>query len=302
LSAAQLVNPETRLPTDRSRALAKRIFAELGDPEAGLRVAERFRPEDADLVGYLARNSTNALEALQTFPRYARLIGDSAVCSVEVLESTVEVSFGLSGGRKLLPQAVDYAVSVFVRAAREATFGRLRLLEARLSRPRPRRLEAYRRALCPSLGFDSEQCALVFSKPELETPFAHGNPRLRALLAKQADDVLSRLPEATSIDVRVRANVARRLADGLVGIDAIARDLGMSERTLRRRLRDAGHTYRELLDAVRSERAMALADQGGHSVTTIAQLSGFADATTFARAFRRWTGCAPNVYLRRAGR
>jgi AraC-like DNA-binding protein len=76
----------------------------------------------------------------------------------------------------------------------------------------------------------------------------------------------------------------------------------MSERTLRRRLRESGVTYRALVDAVRSERAIALADRGEHSVTAIAQLSGFADATAFARAFRRWTGSAPQAYLRRAQR
>jgi AraC-like DNA-binding protein len=302
LTEEQLVDPETRLPTERSRGLAKRIFAELKDPEVGLRVAERFRPGDADLVFYLSRQANNALEALQAMPRYARLIGDSAVCTVTLSPDTVELAFGLTGGRTPLPEAVDYAVTVFVRAAAAATSGKARLLSARLARPRPRRIEPYRRALCPALTFDAEQCALVFSKAELETPFSGGDPRLRTILAKQADEVLSRLPEAATLAARVRANIARKLADGAPNIDAVARDLGMSERTLRRRLQESGHSYRALVDAVRSERAIALADRGEHSVTTIAQLSGFADSTTFARAFRRWTGCAPQAYRRRAQR
>jgi AraC-like DNA-binding protein len=302
LTEEQLIDPETRLPTERSRALGKRLFAALGDPEVGLRVAERFRPEDADLVFYLAKQTKSALEAIEAFPRYARLIGDSAACTVTMSASTVELVFGLTGGRMPLPEAVDYTATVFARAAAAATFGKARLLRARLARPRPRRIEAYRRALCPSLTFEVEQSALVFSRVELETPFIGGDPRLRAILAKQADEVLSRVPDAATLPVRVRADVAKRLADGALGIGAVARDLGMSERTLRRRLRESGHSYRELLDAVRSERAIALADQGGHSVTTIAQLAGFADATTFARAFRRWTGCAPHAYRRRAQR
>ncbi|HVW26980.1 MAG TPA: AraC family transcriptional regulator ligand-binding domain-containing protein [Polyangiaceae bacterium] len=302
LSEERLVDPETRLPTERSRALGKRIFEKLGDPEAGLRAAERFRPEDGDLVFYLTRHSKTALEALQAFPRYARLIGDAALCSVAVSAHTVELSFGLTGGRTLLPEAVDYAVAVFARGAWAASFGKARLLEARLARPRPKRVEPYRRALCASVAFGSEQSTLVFSRSELEAPFSDVDPRLRAILTKQADGVLAELPAATTIAAAVRANVARRLEGGVVGIDSVARDLGMSERTLRRRLRESGHTYRALVDAVRSERAIALADQGNHNVTTIAQLSGFADATTFARAFRRWTGSAPHEYLRRSQR
>jgi hypothetical protein len=147
LTAEQLVDPETRLPTERSRALGKRIFAALKDPEAGLKVAERFRPEDADLIFYLARNSPSALEALRALAEYARLIGDSAVCSLTVSTNTVELAFGLTGGRTPLPEAVDYTVAVFARGAVAATLGRARLLKARLARPRPRHIEAYRRAI-----------------------------------------------------------------------------------------------------------------------------------------------------------
>lgn len=299
LTEAQLVDPETRLPTLRSRALAKRIFAALGDPQAGLRAAERFRPEDADLLGYVARHSSSALDALQLFPRYARLIGDSAVCTVTLSADTAEISFGLTGGRTLLPEAVDYAVAVFVRAARAVTFGNARLLQARLARPEPRQRAPYREALCPDVSFDEEASALVFSRAELQVPFDERDPRLRAILAKRAEAVLADLPEAVTLDALVRASVARRLPDGVLDAHSVARDLGMSERTLRRRLRDAGHTYRALVEAVRSERAIVLADRGEHSVTAIAGLCGFADGTAFARAFRRWTGYAPQAYLRR---
>jgi AraC-like DNA-binding protein len=302
LTDAQLVDPETRLPTLRSRALAQRIFAALGDPQAGLRAAERFRPEDADLLGYVARHSSTALEALQTIPRYARLIGDSASCTVTVSATTAELSFGLTGGRSPLPEAVDYAVVVFVRAVRAVTSGEARLLAVRLARPRPRQIEPYRRALsCPDVSFDEEESTLVFSRTELEMPLGENNPRLRAILTKRAEAVLSDLPEAPTLEAQVRASVARRLPNAALDARSVARDLGMSERTLRRRLREGGQTYRALVDGVRSEQALLLAGRGEHSVTAIAALCGFADGTAFARAFRRWTGSAPHEYSRNGG-
>jgi AraC-like DNA-binding protein len=299
LTEAQLVSPETRLPTLRSRALARRIFDALGDPQAGLLAGERFRLEDADLLGYVARHSSTALEALQSLPQYARLIGDSASCAVTLTPRTAEITFGLSGGRAPLAEALDYAALVFVRAVRAATAGQARLLTARLARPGPRNREPYRRLFCPDVSFDEEQSTLIFSRAELEIPLQEHDPRLRTILERRAEDVLSRLPETVTLEAQVRASVARRLPDGVLDARAAARELGTSERTLRRRLSEAGQTYRALVEAVRTERALSLADAGEHSVTEIAALCGFSDGTAFARAFRRWTGCAPHEYLRR---
>ena len=299
LTAAELVNPETRLGTTRSRGLAKSIFELLGDPEAGLRAAELFEPQDADLIGYIARHSATALGALQSLPQFARLIGDSAACDVTVAAGRVEVRFGLSGGRVPLPEATDYAASVFVRGVRAVTGGKARVLAVRLARPRPARLGRYRKVFGPNVAFDSDDNAIVFGESELRQPFSESNPRLHALLSQRAEQVLATLPEAASLDALVRASIGRRLTHAELGLGVIARELGMSERTLRRRLRESGQSYRSLLDAVRAERAVALADERRHTVTAIAQLVGFADPTAFARAFRRWTGCAPHAYLRR---
>lgn len=299
LTATELVNPETRLGTTRSRALAKCIFELLGDPEAGLRAAELFEPEDADLVGYIARHSASALAALESLPQYARLIGDSAACEVTVAAGRVEVRIGLSGGRRPLPEAIDYAAAVFVRGVRTVTGGKARVLAVRLSRPRPVRLVRYRAVFGTTLEFDSEDSAIVFGETELRQPFSESNPRLHALLAQRAEQVLATLPEATTLEGLVRTNIGRRLTHEQLDLGSIAHDLGMSERTLRRRLSESGQSYRSLLDAVRAERAIALADERRHTVTAIAQLVGFSDPTAFARAFRRWTGQAPQAYLRR---
>jgi AraC-like DNA-binding protein len=80
-------------------------------------------------------------------------------------------------------------------------------------------------------------------------------------------------------------------------LSEVASELGTSERTLRRRLAEAGTGYRALIDDVRRERALMLAHEGVHSVTAIAVQVGFADMTAFTRAFRRWTGSLPSDYL-----
>jgi AraC-like DNA-binding protein len=91
------------------------------------------------------------------------------------------------------------------------------------------------------------------------------------------------------------AAIARELraAEGAPTIDAIAAELGTSERTLRRRLRDHGVTFRALVDEVRRERARALVAGGGRPLIEVALEVGFSDASAFSHAFRRWFGHAP---------
>jgi AraC-like DNA-binding protein len=98
---------------------------------------------------------------------------------------------------------------------------------------------------------------------------------------------------------RARLQVAAGLDRGEVTADDVARRLRVAERTLRRRLGEAGTGYRELLDDVRRERALALAKDPRLSVSQIANQLGFSGATSFGRAFRRWTGVLPSLYARK---
>ena len=82
-------------------------------------------------------------------------------------------------------------------------------------------------------------------------------------------------------------------------LERIAWRCGLGERTLRRRLEEAGTSFRALVDEVRKERALALLEHEGN-VALVAQSLGFSDSTAFARAFRRWTLSLPHEHLRRS--
>jgi AraC-like DNA-binding protein len=296
LTEAQVLQPSTRLSPDLGRALGRELVSRMGDPEVGLRAAERIRLLDADLLGYLVRHSPSPLAAIEQIARYARLIGDTAAARVERARGQVVVTFGLPGGLQMLPEATDYLVACICRFVRDLSGGRARPIAVRLDRPRPRRPSAYRRFFeCP-VAFGAEYAALEYAEGCLTVPMREDDPRLVAILENRADEVMSTLPRHAGVVERVRAHIGRHLESGGRDLSTIAAELRMSERTVRRRLQDAGRSYRTLLDEVRRERALALVRQGDHTVGAIAQRVGFSDATAFARAFRRWTGVAPHEY------
>jgi AraC-like DNA-binding protein len=297
LSEATLVDPATRLSPELGRALGQALMERTGDSEIGLRAAAHFRLADLDLLGYLARNSDDLFAMFQALAQYARLLGDTAACTVERKQDVVSIRLGRSGGRHLLPGVSDFAAGVVARLVRELSRGAARPLLVELPRPRPRRPERYVRFFEAPVRFGTEEAALSFPATALSEPALDGDARLGAILRRQADQQLASLPPDAGLVERVRALLLAELEQGPGDLAQLAAQLCMSERSLRRHLSASGTGYRQLLDEVRRERALELAHEAELSVTSLAMKAGFGDATAFARAFRRWTGVLPGEYL-----
>jgi len=90
----------------------------------------------------------------------------------------------------------------------------------------------------------------------------------------------------------------RQLSRGTPTVASIAGSLGMSSRTLQRRLSERGVTFGDILDSARREAALAAIPRPGASVQEVASSSGFLDVKAFRRAFVRWTGKSPSQYRR----
>lgn len=107
-------------------------------------------------------------------------------------------------------------------------------------------------------------------------------------------------PPVTTADC-VQTVLALRLLDGTTDIDETAAKLGLSRRTLQRRLREEGTDYREQVNAARLQRAMSLLLESPQSIETIALNLGYSSTAHFTRAFTRWAGRPPSA-IRTEGR
>lgn len=303
LSAERLIAAETRLGPEQGRALGLAVIRALPPNvdrcEFGLRAAERFVASDADLLGYIMSHAANPLEAARALMQHARLIGDSADFRVEISASRVTLTLGLMGGRQMLAEGSDFSVAVVFRMLRDLSRGSARPLEVALPRAKPRRAGMYQRFFGVPVRFDADVPTLVYEPACMLAPFTQGDRRLVELLSQHAAALAQNIvpPSSDSWQDRVRAVIADGLLRGDCALDRVAWRCGVGERTLRRRLAEAGTSYRALVDDVRKERALEWLDGPG-SVTSVAQRLGFSDATAFARAFRRWTGVPPHEHAR----
>jgi AraC-like DNA-binding protein len=297
LTEAELVAPDARLSPAVGRELLGMLLSASPDPAITLRAAERFDVADADLLGYIVREAPHALGALEIVARFARLLGDSAECSMERDGAKVVFAVGRSSGT-YLPEAADFYLGIITLFLRRrfgagATPSRVTVLSKR-----PPRTDAYRRVFACPVVFGAEHATLVYPLGPLLAPLSGGDARLGEILHAGAVSALARLPKEASLLERALSLVSVDLEDGERGADHLAARLGVSERTLRRRLAEHGVSYRELLDRARHRRALELLGGGDRSVTEVALLVGFSDATSFTRAFRRWTGEAPRRFMR----
>lgn len=161
--------------------------------------------------------------------------------------------------------------------------------------PEPPWGHIYRRYFhCPVL-FDQPRTALVgpAALAECELPLAN---RLMAMAAEKT--LFENIPTRAIrlLPLRLR-RLLMRYYGAFPSLENAASDLGMSGRTLRRKLAEEGTSYQQELDVVREKLAKQYFQRGGTSVTEVAMMLGYADSSAFAKAFRRWTGMAPTEFL-----
>ena len=154
---------------------------------------------------------------------------------------------------------------------------------------------------CP-VHFAQRHTALVFSRALLATPLIDADVGLARVLERHATEKLQSLPGFANLDQRVRAVVFRELGTGRLTAESVARQLGMSSRSLHRSLAALSCSYRSILDGVRREIALRVLRDSDVAISEVRDRIGFATAPGFHRAFRRWTGSTPTIFRAAAKR
>jgi AraC-like DNA-binding protein len=293
-----LMEPEGRVSRAALTELWRLAVEATADPCFGLRVTGFAAQTTFHALGYAMLASTTLKEAFERLIRHRRMIGDVIELSLSVAADRYRLLIDVSAPPGVPFEAVDAFAAGCVRSARlvrgDRSFSPLAVL---LRRPQPPAVEAFWQTFRAPVSFDQPINAIDWARADFEERLPTGN----ADLARQNDEVavryLARL-ESASLSRRVRQALLDELPDGPPGKQAVARKLGMSPRNLQRHLAAEGTSFKDLLNEGRITLARNYVAEGRLSVTEIAFLLGFADTSTFSRAFKRWTGKSPREYTR----
>jgi AraC-like DNA-binding protein len=151
------------------------------------------------------------------------------------------------------------------------------------------------------IEFGADADELIFSTPVASLPIVGRDTYLNTLLRRYAEEALVSKPRAAcgGTRSRVESTLAQLLPHGRAGLPEVARRLGMSSRTLSRRLSDEGPAFAEILDELRADLAKRYLSDRELPISEIAWLLGYREVTSLTHAFRRWTGLTPRQFRSR---
>jgi AraC-like DNA-binding protein len=291
---AQLEDPDARLPAPVVAELWARAAQLSREPELAVFAAIELPWRSYRLLDYLAGSAATIGEALGLLSRYFRIVHDTVQLQVEPDGDGGLLRLGRSDGDPLPPPYVDYTLAACLYRMSLVSDGPVHA-EVDLCRPAPADQTGHRLAFGPHLRFGAERDEARLPPALWRRPTKAADPVLRELLEAHAQALVERLSQTDPLsDLHAAALEAMR--SGRLELSWVARRLDTSPRTLQRRLAASGTSWRELLEGLRQEAARAYLHDPALSVDDVAVLLGYAEASTFHRAFRRWTGLSPGAW------
>jgi AraC-like DNA-binding protein len=295
-----LADPDGRLP----RTLEARLWQEAarltGDEAFGLHLAERSEAAGFGALGFAVRSSATLGEAYARVMRFVRVVVSGPTLT---LASDRRVARIRHAPPRTPPPpsryAIEFLLATLVVVARRNGETAFVPRAASFRHAAPARLDEHRRMFGPGLRFSADEDELVIERERLDRPQAHAEPALAGVLDRQLAAQLADLPaeDASFLD-RTRGALCAELEHGEPTVEAIAARLHMSPRSLQRRLQQEGSSLSSVLDRLRADLAVRYLEEARVAIGEVAFRLGFSDATTFHRAFRRWTGQTPAEYRR----
>ena len=286
---------EEHLDAERYFAVWRRAVALLG-PGFPFRVAQTFQLEDHEVFGFLALSCETLGRAYERTAAYRALYCIGARWELEPSADATRLTWYSWPGDAADPgyqAATEFAAADMVDAIR-----RLRKTE-----PMPRAVRSVSTVIAPEAAFygvtpvaGARMCELEYAPGLVDLPISSFNARLRDYFDDVCKQLVARLPAMDTASAQIKKQLIVAMNGGDTSIDTIAKALGMSSRSLQRRLADEGTKYNDIVAEVRIDFAKRYPARGTMSASEVAYLVGFTEPPAFFKAFKRWTGMTPREY------
>jgi len=296
IDPALLEQRDTRLPVDYFTRLWQLLGQKLPGRVLALDWIAAFQPSDMGVIGYLLVQASDLGDMLDTFCRYWQLVNQGLDPKLERGPSTARVTFSPPAALLATQHAPEAMVATLVAMVRRLVDPQFVPLAVHLPHPRTERSPALEKFIGRSLEHGAPRVAVELPASLLERRIAGADPLLATYLRNQADEMLAHIDVASAVSHDAARRIAARLSTGEPDQGSIAKQMGMSERTLQRRLRDEGTTFNKLLEDARRTIAIGYLADSRLAAYEVSFLLGYAEPTTFFRAFKRWTGKTPQQY------
>jgi AraC-like DNA-binding protein len=298
LKADDIASPQTLVSIDQILSVYQSIVDQMRDPLLAYELGSAFHVTDYGMYGFAMLSSADYRRALEITLQYHQLSTPLVAVSLSTEAETAVWRFEPIPHQRMVGRLYEFVlrlhVGIFLALHHEITGERLSGLRLGLAfNPLPGEAAALERVGVAALDREPPgPSSLRFDSGLLQHPTRMGSAAVNQMLLQICDEQIEALRKREGVVGQVRTLL---ITSGcrVTNVAGAARRLGMTERSLRRRLAAEGASFRTVHDDVQLQTAISYLRDTELTVETIAELMGFSDAANFRRAFRRWTGRAP---------
>ena len=290
-----LDEPEMRVPGDKVIDLLQLSAEASGCETFGLRMANLRRLSDYGPIALLLAHQPTMRDTLATLVRYQRMLNESLLIQVQDQpDDLVIVREDLVAAGASPRQGYELAVGTLFRLFSDPAGPRLRPLSVHFAHPAPQDLAYHRQFFGPIVEFDSEFNGMICNRAEFDSISPTADP----VLARYAEGFIGTLPYAQHVALAAEVEKAIHILLPFNGasIKSVSARLGLSERTLQRRLAEEDAEFSALLNGIRREHALRYLANVRSPLSEVAALVGYSRETSFARWFASEFGMTPSSW------
>ena len=294
----RLEDPNTRVPESVTDA-AWRLAANLtGDEALGIHIAESLPRGALDLIEYALRSSPSLEKGLERLARYGRLLSDRVAARTHRKGESLLFLVHDTATTPLHSARTEFALAVTLKLARDTTGTDITPVRVSFAHPAPDNIAEHRRFFHDRVRFAAGSSSMSVSASDGSRPMREADAALEGIIRRRLENPLGDRDQSSGAEMgtRVRCVLVERLGQSVVTLDAVAATLGVSRRTLTRRLAEEGAPFSRILDDVRRDFARTLLQDRTLSVGDIAFFLQYSEPAAFHRSFRRWTGQTPLAF------
>tara|TARA_R110000823_G_scaffold291009_6_gene409348 strand:+ start:8238 stop:9293 length:1056 start_codon:yes stop_codon:yes gene_type:complete len=295
-----LARPDERVPLSSYMALYRLALERSADPDLGLYVGHIMYLSGLNLHLYMTTICRNLKEYFNVIPSTLRLRGDTGRVLIRPEGDCICLEWHpldaqLGAWRPMVDEMLKSAAEIInaicvlpvpVRAAE-------------FSYPAPDDTRALKRAFGANLKFGCALSCLYFSREVVRYPLIQTGFDLTSNFWAGPARMFAEEEGGDPFLRDTRAAIRRALPGNGLTIDGLAADMGISRRTLQRRLNAHGSSFKRMLQEVREQQSRRYLEDPRLAITEIALLLGYSDQASFSNAFKMWCGCAPSEYRHR---
>ena len=288
-----------QIPNKVSCNLWQKLFDLTNDVNIGIKAGRFASPKIFNILGLSMGLAQTPLEGMETMFRYFRLFSNAVRMYLVRVKAGYRLQINVITNLEIPKTNIDAFFSAFITMYRQHYGDAFAPIAMKLPYSEIVDKVYFQRFFRCPIEFSTNKLEMLFTKESMECKVSNisglGSGLLPTVSTKALQEGLKQIDEEHFVD-QVKVLVKQNLSNDAASISMVAQRLGMSERTLQRRLSNHQYKFRKLTDDCRQEIALDYVPNSDLSLTDISHLLGFSNYNNFARAFKRWTGISPKTF------